>query len=79
MKIAKLFSNGRSQAVRLPKECRFGKGEKEVYIRKVEGIIMLIPKRNPWGSLAGSLDKFTDDYLQERNQPRERDSRESLG
>ena len=39
MKTAKLFENGRSQAVRLPKECRF-RG-KEVYIRKYEDIVIL--------------------------------------
>ena len=69
MHIAKLFSNGRSQAVRLPKDCRFGKGEKEVYVRKTEGLVMLISKKNPWASLLGSLDKFSKDFMNDRNQP----------
>ena len=67
MKIAKLFKNGRSQAVRLPKECRFH-GE-EVYVRKYEDIVILFPKRSPWGPLVNSLDRFTDDFMEERKQP----------
>ena len=67
MKTAKLFENGRSQAVRLPKECRF-RG-KEVYVRKYEDIVILFPKRSPWGPLVNSLDNFTDDFMVERSQP----------
>jgi len=67
MKTATLFQNGRSQAVRLPRDCRFA--GKEVYIRKYEDIVILFPKRSPWGALAGSLDKFSDDFMSERNQP----------
>lgn len=78
MKIAKLFLNGRSQAVRLPKECRFVKGEKEVYVHKMEGMVMLISKRNPWGPMVKSLDKFTDDFMNDRSQPLKSDSRENL-
>lgn len=67
MKTAQLFQNGRSQAVRLPKEFRF-KGEK-VFIKKVGNITILIPAENPWDSLINSLAKFSDDYLEDRNQP----------
>ena len=67
MQTAKLFKNGRSQAVRLPKECRF-KG-KEVYVRRFEGGVMLIPKDNPWASLLKSLGQFTEDFMADRNQP----------
>jgi antitoxin VapB len=79
MHIAKLFSNGRSQAVRLPKECRFAKDEKEVYVHKFSGgAVMLVPKKNPWRSLLSSLDKFSDDFMADRNQPKHSDVRESL-
>ena len=44
MLTAKLFENGRSQAVRLPKECRF-EGD-EVMINKVGDVVFLIPKDN---------------------------------
>ena len=78
MQTAKLFSNGRSQAVRLPKDCNFTKGQKEVYVHKIEGVVMLIPKKNPWGSLIHSLDKFSDDFMDDRKQPRHQNSREDI-
>ena len=40
---AKLFQNGQSQAVRLPKKFRFD-NIKEVCIKKINGMIVLIPK-----------------------------------
>ncbi len=75
MQVAKLFENGRSQAVRLPKECRFG--GKEVFVRKYEDLVILFPKRSSWGPLVDSLDKFTDDFMSERNQPAQQE-REAL-
>ena len=67
MQTAKLFNNGRSQAVRLPKEFRFS-GD-DVYIKKYQGIVMLLPKESPWTSLVESLDRFSSDFMNERNQP----------
>lgn len=67
MKTAKIFNNGRSQAVRLPKDCRFS--ESEVYIKKFQNVVMLIPKDDPWISLLNSLDKFSEDFMNERNEP----------
>ncbi len=69
MQTAKIFTNGRSQAVRLPKEYRFS-GE-EVYIKKFENIVILISKDDPWASLISSLDQFSDDFMENRNQPDE--------
>ena len=43
MMTAKLFENGRSQAVRLPKECRFS-GD-EVAVNKIGDIVILMQKR----------------------------------
>ena len=71
MQTAKLFENGRSQAVRLPKECRFG--GREVFVRKYEDIVILFAKRSPWAPLVDSLDKFTDDFMAERNQPEQQE------
>ncbi len=67
MQSARLFTNGGSQAVRLPKECRLE--GKEVYVHKVEGVVMLVPKDNPWASLLNSLGHFTEDFMAESNQP----------
>ena len=75
MQTAKLFNNGRSQAVRLPKEFRFT-GD-DVYIKKYQGIVMLLPKESPWTSLVDNLDRFSSDFMNERNQPNQQE-RESL-
>lgn len=74
-KTAKLFMNGQSQAVRLPKEFRFE--GKEVFIKKVGNAVVLLPHEHPWQSLLDSLDIFTDDCLAERRQPGEQQERES--
>ncbi|MFH1288025.1 MAG: type II toxin-antitoxin system VapB family antitoxin [bacterium] len=63
---AKIFVNGRSQAIRLPKEYRFD-GD-EVYINKIDDVVIIMPKKNPWVNLLKSLNKFTDDFLRDRNQ-----------
>jgi len=67
MNTAKLFKNGKSQAVRLPKEFKF-EGT-EVYIKRIGRNVMLIPKDDPWASLLDSLDDFSDDFMDERTQP----------
>lgn len=67
MQTAKLFTNGRSQAVRLPKDCQFSGSD--VYVRKFEGMVILFPKKSPWASLVKSLEMFSDDFMSERLQP----------
>jgi antitoxin VapB len=68
MRTAKLFQNGRSQAVRLPREFRF-QGDR-VYIKKSGDAVVLLPARGSWASLLNSLSKFSDDFMAERRQPR---------
>ena len=68
MKTAKLFQNGQSQAVRLPKEFRFE--DDYVYVKKSGNAVILIPAHDSWQSLADSLGKFTEDFMSERKQPR---------
>ncbi len=75
MQTAKIFTNGRSQAIRLPKEFRFS-GD-DVFINKIGKIVLLIPKDDPWSVLANSLDQFSDDFMEERSQPPQ-DRREEL-
>jgi antitoxin VapB len=67
MKKAKIFKNGQSQAVRLPKEFQF-KG-KEVFAQKVGNGVLLLPADSPWEIFRQSLNKFTDDFMSEREQP----------
>ncbi len=67
MKTAKLFRNGQSQAVRLPKEFRFE--DDYVFIKKSGNGVILIPANNSWDSLLGSLDLFSADFMAKRQQP----------
>ena len=66
MMTAKLFENGRSQAVRLPKQYRFQADE--VNVNKIGDIVMLIPKDKKWQGLLTSLELFSEDYMEERLQ-----------
>jgi len=61
MDTAKVFMNGRSQAVRLPKEYRFD--DEEVYINRVGNIVMLYPKEEKWTNFLASLEMFSDDFM----------------
>ena len=76
MKTAKIFSNGVSQAVRLPKNCRFDTNE--VFVNRIGGVIMLVPKESRWENLLASLDLFTDDFLSERIEALPLEERESM-
>ena len=74
MLTAKVFENGRSQAVRLPKECRFNTDE--VAVNRIGDIVLLMPKTNKWSSFMQAIDMFSDDFMQDecdtdRDQERE--------
>ena len=75
MKTAKIFQNGQSQAVRLPKEFRFE--DKEVYIKKTGHVVHLIPRTDSWEVLFDSLKKFSKDFMDDRVQLKQ-DHRENL-
>ena len=61
MMTAKVFENGRSQAIRLPKECRFTSDE--VMVNKIGDIVILLPKQNKWDSFKRAIDMFSDDFM----------------
>ena len=63
MMTAKVFENGRSQAVRLPKECRFNTDE--VAGNRIGDIVLLMPKTNKWSSFMQAIDMFSDDFMQD--------------
>ena len=66
--MAKVFQNGRSQAIRIPKEFRM-EGE-EVYIEKIGDTLIIKPaKTDKWDSFFQSLDAVdTTDFLDDRVQ-----------
>ena len=64
--IAKVFKNGRSQAVRLPKEFRVD--TEEVYLKKTtEGF--LVVERNPWEIFEEGCQELSEEFLTDRVQP----------
>ena len=72
MMTAKVFENGRSQAVRLPKECRFATDE--VVVNRIGDIVLLMPNTNRWSSF---LQAFSDDFMETgRNQGMEQEREE---
>jgi len=64
MLTAKIFENGRSQAVRLPKECRFSSDE--VLVNKIGDIVILLPKSSNWDSFTAAIDMFSDDFMDDK-------------
>lgn len=59
MTTAKVFMNGGSQAVRLPKECRFDTDE--VIVNRIGRVVLLVPSDDPWASFEMGMSMFTDD------------------
>ena len=77
METAKVFWNGRSQAVRLPKEFRFEGSE--VLIQRVGNGVLLMPCQDPWNALEESLDRFSDAFMVSRNQPEQQVREDPFG
>lgn len=70
---AKVFTNGGSQAVRLPAECRFDVDE--VLVEKVGEKLILTPKRLGWDEFFARPSAVSDDFLAKRTDqlPQDRD------
>jgi antitoxin VapB len=62
MHTAKLFINGRSQAVRLPKEFQF-KGD-DVLIQRVGEAVILVPHEKSWEVFLHGINNFSDDFME---------------
>ena len=76
MMTAKVFENGRSQAVRIPKEYRFNTDE--VAINKIGDVVILVPKTNKWSSFIQAIDMFSDDIFENGRQDSIQQERETL-
>jgi antitoxin VapB len=73
---AKIFLNGASQAVRLPKEFRFDVDE--VCVKRIGSAVLLFPKEAAWELMREALGKADDDFMADRNQPQRPDERKPL-
>jgi len=73
MDTAKIFLNGRSQAVRLPKKYRFKTNQVLIFKRGDE--VILKEKKESWDDFFSEKSVFGDDYLSQREDihPQERD------
>ncbi len=58
--IAKVFTSGNSQAIRLPKEFRLD--VTEVYISRSGNSLVLTPRMTSWEGFAEGLTGFSDDF-----------------
>jgi antitoxin VapB len=59
-------TNG-AQIIRIPERMKIA--DDKVYLRKLGNTLYVIPFHNPWQSLFESLDNFTPDFMEDRNQP----------
>lgn len=62
---ARLFTNGRSQAVRIPKALQF-EGVSEVIISRHGDGLLLAPVRKSWESFAADAPEVDDDFMVDR-------------
>ncbi|OGK08606.1 MAG: hypothetical protein A2W80_03785 [Candidatus Riflebacteria bacterium GWC2_50_8] len=76
MQTAKLFQNGRSQAVRLPKEYQFT--GKEVIIQKLGDAVLLIPREKAWEVFLQGLAGFSEDFMKDGRDQGEDQKRDEI-
>ena len=61
METARVFVNGRSQAVRIPKEYRFDTDE--VFINKIGSVLILVPKEDLAAEFEKGAAMVSEDFL----------------
>ncbi len=76
METAKIFENGRSQAVRLPKKFRFN--AEEVVVQQLGEAVLLAPKESLWQTFLDGLDGFTSDIFEDGRSQGTQEERASL-
>lgn len=76
MQHAKLFVNGKSQAVRLPKEFRFEGGE--VVVKRLGDAVILLPDRYDAKELCDILDGLEPGFQIKRERPKRQPKRRRL-
>lgn len=76
MEIARVFENGRSQAVRLPKKFRFA--DDEVIVQRLGHAVILVPKEEAWQTFLDGVNTFTDDFFTDGRRSEQLTVRENL-
>ena len=55
------------QSIKIPDN--FKVDDNKAYLKKVGNALYLIPFHNPWQNLFDSVNEFTEDFMNEREQP----------
>ncbi len=72
MVVAKVFQNGRSQAIRLPKEFRVNTSE--VYLQRTRDGFLVIAK-DPWEMFEEGIEALSDSFFEAGRQQPEQQAR----
>ena len=76
MDTAKIFENGRSQAVRLPQKYRFNADE--AVIQRLGDAVPLVPKESLWNTFMDGVNSFTEDIFENGRDQGGQEERDSL-
>ena len=76
MDTAKIFENGRSQAVRLPQKYRFNADE--VVIQRLGDAVLLVPKESLWNTFMDGVNSFTEGIFENGRDQGGQGERDSL-
>ena len=76
METAKIFENGRSQAVRLTKKFRLNTDE--VIDQQLDDAVILMPMESMWQTFMDGLNSFTDDIFEDGRDQGIQQERENL-
>lgn len=76
MPTAQILRDPDGQTLRLPKDFQFA--EDEVLISKIGDIVLMCPRSRGWEAMARSVDLFSDDYMESRDQPGAPDTRPTI-
>jgi len=70
-----IYNSKDGQAIKIPKEMEIK--DDKVYIKRVGNTLQIIPFNDAWQNLIESLDNFTFDFMDSRQQP-DNQMRESI-
>lgn len=65
--VTEIQSNAGIQTINIPENLKIN--DQKVYIKKIGNCLYIIPFHQPWQSMLNSLEQFSDDFLEDRNQP----------
>jgi antitoxin VapB len=68
MKTAYVVQEGTHQLIKLPESVHLN--TQQVFVKQVGHALVLIPVENSWQSLFDSLDQFSEDFMEQREQPK---------